>query len=57
MRIEEYTSGETESVEALREQAAGYLNALLLVYDEVFEFDSRWMTVKRLRRGRPFGGE
>ncbi len=57
MRIEEYTPRESESVEELREQAAGYLNALLLVYDEVFEFDSEWMTVKRLRRGRPFGEE
>lgn len=57
MRIEEYTPRESESVEELREQAAGYLNALLLVYDEVFEFDSEWMTVKRLRRDRPFGEE
>ena len=57
MRIEKYTPRESESVEELREQAAGYLNALLLVYDEVFEFDSEWMTVKRLRRGRPFGEE
>ena len=57
MGIEEYTSRESDGVEKLREQAAGYLNALLLVYDEVFEVDSKRMTVKRLRRGRLFGGE
>lgn len=57
MGIEEYTPRESESAEELREQAAGYLNALLLVYDEVFEFDSEQLTVRRLRRSRRHGAE
>ena len=48
-------SGIAEENANLRKQAASYLNALMLVYDEIFEFNPERETVRRLHRGKRIG--